>query len=265
MYLEGVMDGRKLLRTVREIVPVKPVIIFKAGLTESGVRAVASHTASMAGNEKIWNAFFKQSGAVAVDSLEELAETAVALYCLEKTKGRNVVIVGAGGGLSVAASDACAKAGLNLPPFSDELMRKVHEFIPIAGNMVCNPIDAHVMFMNLEILGRTLNLLSGDVCVDMFIISLQLDWIYTASGHQGQYFEKIARYIADEGKKNIHGKPLVVAFKQYEDNPDVVRHAIMMRDILVKAGIPFYDGLPSAVSALVKLAGYSEFCMGLKS
>jgi len=260
MYLEGVTDGRKLLGTVRKIVPVKPVIIFKAGLTESGVRAVASHTGSMAGNEKIWNAFFKQSGAIAVDSMEELAETAMALYFLEKTKGRNVAIVGTGGGLSVAAADACAKAGLHLPVFSDELVQKLREFIPRAGNMICNPIDAHFMFFNLEKLGRTLNLLSRNSGADMFIISLQLDWIYTASGLQAQYLETIARYIADEGKKNIHGKPLIVAFRQYEDNPDVLRHTVIMRDIFLKAGIPFYEGLTRAVSVLSKLARYSEFC-----
>jgi acyl-CoA synthetase (NDP forming) len=265
MYLEGVKDGRKLLRIIRNIVPVKPVIMFKAGLTDSGARAVASHTGSMAGNQKIWDAFFKQSGAIAVDSMEQLAETATALYYLEKTKGRNVAIVGTGGGMSVAVSDTCTKAGLNLPAFSDELAQKLYEFVPRSGNMVCNPIDAHFMFFNLEILGRTLNLLSRNSGADMFIISLQLDWIFTASGLQAQYLETIARYIADEGRKNIHGKPLVVAFRQYEDNPEVLRHVVMMRDIFLKAGIPFYEGLSTAVLMLSKLAGYSEFCKGFKS
>jgi acyl-CoA synthetase (NDP forming) len=56
----------------------------------------------------------------------------------------------------------------------------------------------------------------------------------------------------------------VVAFKQYEDNPDVLRNAVMMRDVFLEAGIPFYEGLPRAVSALSRVAGYSEFCKDVK-
>ena len=97
----------------------------------------------------------------------------------------------------------------------------------------------------------------------MFIISMQLDWIFTASGLQAQYIETIAHYIADEGKKNINGAPLVVAFKQYEDHPEVLHSARIIRDIFFKAGIPFYEGLPRAVSALSSLARYSEFCRNL--
>lgn len=260
IYLEGVKDGRKLFQLVRETFPVKPVVMLKAGLTESGGRAVASHTGSMAGDEKIWKAFFAQSGAVTVDSLEEMAEAALALLYLKKCQGRNAAIVGAGGGLTVAAADACARTGLFLPQFSGELVAKLREFIPEAGNMVRNPIDAHLMFFNLEMLGRILDLVSEDASVDMVIISLQLDWIYTASGHQAAYLENIARYLAEKRKGYIYDKPMVVAYKQYEDRPDVLRHAATMRDILLKSGIPCYDGLSRAFSALSKLSRYSEFC-----
>ncbi len=58
MYLEGVKDGRLLLGQVKKINRRKPVIIYKSGLTESGARAVSSHTGSLAGGEKIWQAFF---------------------------------------------------------------------------------------------------------------------------------------------------------------------------------------------------------------
>jgi acyl-CoA synthetase (NDP forming) len=66
MYLEGIRDGGKLTRIVRQVNPVKPVIIWKAGLTESGARAAMSHTGSLAGDGQIWEAFFEQTGAVRV-------------------------------------------------------------------------------------------------------------------------------------------------------------------------------------------------------
>src|SRR5690606_40390713 len=66
MYLEGVKDGRLLLDLVTRINRKKPVIIYKSGLTESGARAVACHTGSLAGGVQIGNAFFRQCGAVSV-------------------------------------------------------------------------------------------------------------------------------------------------------------------------------------------------------
>ncbi len=78
LYLEGVKDGRRFLKLVTETNRRKPIIIFKGGLSESGARAVSSHTGTLAGGEKIWQAFFRQSGAVLVESLEEMAEVTLA-------------------------------------------------------------------------------------------------------------------------------------------------------------------------------------------
>ena len=104
MYLEGVKNGRKLLDLMTRINRKKPILLLKAGLTESGARAVSSHTGSMAGGEKIWNAVFKQSGAVRVSSLEEMANVAAAFINCGKSEGRRVAVIGTGGGIGVAAA-----------------------------------------------------------------------------------------------------------------------------------------------------------------
>ena len=257
MYLEGVQDGRKLLKQVTEINRTKPVIILKAGLTESGRRAVASHTGSLAGGERIWNAFFRQSGAVQVESLEEMAEAAVALLHLGQCRGRRVVVLTAGGGAGVAAADSCSKAGMDLPTLRPEIARRLREFIPPAGNMIRNPIDAANIFFDLDLLGETLKVLSEGSCADMFIISLHLDWLYNV-GTQS-HFEKIAGYVAREARKYTEGKPLVVVGRQYQDEPDLVKWSAIMREILLQAEVPLYLGLGRAVRALSKLAQYYEF------
>ena len=74
LYLEGMKDGPRLVRLVREMNPTKPVIIWKAGLTEAGARAAASHTGSLAGTRQIWDTFFRQTGAVPATGLDELAD-----------------------------------------------------------------------------------------------------------------------------------------------------------------------------------------------
>ena len=114
-YVEGVKDGRRYADVIRECTQKKPIITLKAGITEGGSRAAASHTAVLAGSEVIWNAFFKQSGVIRVDDLEELLDAAMAFLYLRRPKGRRIGIVGRGGGLGVVATDMCEKAGLRVP------------------------------------------------------------------------------------------------------------------------------------------------------
>lgn len=256
MYLEGVKNGRKLLELITKINRKKPVIILKGGLTKSGARAVSSHTGSMAGGEKIWNAVFKQSGAVRVNSLEEMAEVTLAFLNLDKSEGRRVAVIGTGGGIGVAAADGCAQAGLDLTVLPPEVIQKLREFIPPAGNMIRNPVDAHILLLEPDSLGKTLEILSSGY-IDMFVISLHLDWLYGRD--EGANIEKIAAYIADSARKHTNGKPLVVVWRQYQPNPKYAKKRIQLEQTMLQAGIPIYEGLQRAVFALVKLVEYHEF------
>jgi len=258
MYLEGVKDGRRLLDLVTRINRRKPVIIYKGGLTEAGARAVSSHTGSLAGGRKMWQAFFRQSGAVPVDSLEEMADVTLAFHHLGTTPGRRATVLGIGGGIGVSVADSCARAGLELPALSGDTIKKLRSYIPPAGTMIRNPIDAVVAFMNLDIMGYVLKLLAASGEIDNFIISLPLDWLFGAEDG-GAYIEKIAVYLAGEGRKCIGGKPLVVVWRQYQPNPEIRKWVAVMENILLAAGIPVYEGLPRAVTALAKLAEYCEY------
>jgi acyl-CoA synthetase (NDP forming) len=257
MYLEGVKDGRKLFDLISGINLKKPVIVMKGGLSESGARAVASHTGSMAGAEKIWRAFFRQTGAVRVDSLEEMAEVAKAFIHFRKCGGRRAVILGTGGGVGVAAADSCAKAGLELPVLPPDLLEQLREFIPPAGNMITNPIDAHLVLLDHKVFAHTLDILSGTPYLDMLIISLHLDWL--RSREQGTLIEKIGRFIVDEARRHTNGKPLVVVVRQYQPNPQTKECRSGLEEILLKGGVPAYESLQKAVFALSKLAAYHAF------
>jgi acyl-CoA synthetase (NDP forming) len=256
MYLEGVKDGCKLVQLISEITREKPVIILKGGMTDAGARAVASHTGSLAGGEKIWNAVYKQTGAVRVDSLEQMGDAVLAFHHLGETKGRRVAVIGTGGGVGVAAADSCAGVGLELPPLPEDMRQKIREFTPPAGTMIRNPIDNHHAFMNLDILSRTLDLLAEAPYIDMFILALHLDWFFTVD--HGGHILKIGDYIARRVREHTNGKPLVVVWRQYQPVPEIVEIRRQLEKKVLEANVPIYEGLPRAAFVLSKLFEYHE-------
>jgi acyl-CoA synthetase (NDP forming) len=258
MYLEGVKDGRRFLKLVTEINRRKPIIIYKAGLSETGALAVSSHTGALAGEEKIWQAFFRQTGAVPVESLEEMADVTLAFHHLGKTRGSKTTVLGFGGGAGVSVADHCAKTGLALPPFSPALIRELRKLIPPAGTMIRNPIDAAIAFFNFDIMGEVLKLLAKTDEIDNIIVSVPFDWLYVRE-EGGAYIEKVARYLAGEGRKLAGGKPMIAVSRQYEPRQDIRRWVPVMEQILLTAGIPVYEGVPRAVNALAKLTAYHAF------
>jgi acyl-CoA synthetase (NDP forming) len=141
-YLEGVKDGKRFLKVLKEAASEKPVIIFKAGHTEAGSRGAASHTASIAGSSTVWNAALKQAGAVQVYSLEELVDILVLLNFLSPPSGRSISIVGFGGGAGIQAADACTDRGMNVPLSPQELQDELAEICGgRAGSIFKNPFD----------------------------------------------------------------------------------------------------------------------------
>ena len=237
MYVEGVRDGKRFLDVMREAVLRKPVIIMKGGMTESGARAASSHTGALAGASRVWEALFRQSGAVRAESLEEMADITAAFHYLKATHGRRVGVISVGGGQAVAVADTCSQAGMELPVFSPATVEKIRAFIPPEGNMIRNPIDSYLAFMRLEYVGKIFDILAESHEVDNVIVSLPLDWLYREEA-QGNFIEIIARYLAGEGRAHLPGLPLMVAWRQYQDSEDFRRMRCRMEDILLEARIP---------------------------
>lgn len=140
-YIEGTRDGQQLLRVLTEAAARKPVIIIKKGRTEAGSRGASSHTGALAGDDAVWEEAIKQAGAIRVEDVEEMVDMLVTFLFFPLPQGRKTVVVGAGGGVSVRASDECEAGGLTLPPIPEELRVELKRFITLAGSMLRNPVD----------------------------------------------------------------------------------------------------------------------------
>ncbi|MFP3880007.1 MAG: acetate--CoA ligase family protein [Dehalococcoidia bacterium] len=143
-YIEGIRDGRKLMELVRQISPSKPIIVWKAGRTEAGIRAASSHTASLAGNSNIFDIALKQSGAVISHNLEELIDLAIGFTCPVLPKGNRLGVVVEAGGGGVAAADVHEMLGLEMPVLSEaaqgELTNTLERAVIALPNLR-NPVD----------------------------------------------------------------------------------------------------------------------------
>jgi acyl-CoA synthetase (NDP forming) len=140
MYIEGLKEGRKWYEAAKRVTPSKPIVAIKVGVTEAGSKAAASHTGSIAGSDKIYDAAFRQAGVIrAYDAAEMFDFVKGLLYC-PLPQGPNIGIVSNSGGVAVETADRLIENGLNVPTFSEEAQEEVMKLIPAFGNPK-NPVD----------------------------------------------------------------------------------------------------------------------------
>lgn len=130
MHIEGIDEPRKLMDAARRVAK-KPVVAYKVGRTRAVERAALSHTGSMAGEYKLYDAAFRQSGVVTVNSCEELFDAAKILSLCQDClpKGRRVAIISTQAGPGIILTDECVSGGLQLARFSEETEKKLKRFV----------------------------------------------------------------------------------------------------------------------------------------
>lgn len=139
-HCEDLKDGRSFAEVAKRVTKKKPVVVLKAGRTSAGAKAASSHTGALAGNDKIYDDVFKQSGVIRASSLREMLDFARGVPKLPTPKGENVVIITGAGGSGVLLSDACVANDLKLMVIPPDLDAAFKKFIPPFG-AAGNPID----------------------------------------------------------------------------------------------------------------------------
>ncbi len=140
MHVEDLKDGRSFAEVAKRVSRKKPVIVLKAGRTALGARAARSHTAALAGNDRIYEDVLRQSGVVRARALNDMLEFARCLPIMAAPKGENVLIITGAGGSGVLLSDACVDNGLKLMEMPPDLDAAFRKFIPPFG-AAGNPVD----------------------------------------------------------------------------------------------------------------------------
>jgi acyl-CoA synthetase (NDP forming) len=251
-YLEGVKDGRRLMKLAKEISRTKPIIVWKGGLTAQGARAAVTHTASLAGDGRIWTAFFKQTGAVPVGSIEEMGDTAMTFLRLKPLLQTRVAVIVGGGGSNVANGDICAQEGIEVPALSGETRARLLRLLSLVNQSVVNPIDAPGVLYDASLLRQVLEALTADPSVDLVILHISTFFRTRATAEVKAKFKTC---LADFRTQNP-GKPVVVAVRGSDRMGSEAELTIReMRE----ADITTYSSLRAACRALKRFAGYHSF------
>ena len=140
LYIESIDDARKFMSAARAAARNKPVIAVKAGRSEQGSRAAASHTGALAGSDEVYDAAIARAGMLRVDSLEQLFLAAEILTRFRAPIGDRVTILTNGGGAGVMAADACAAQGVPLATLGELVVRELDTVLP-ANWSHDNPVD----------------------------------------------------------------------------------------------------------------------------
>ncbi|KPK85757.1 MAG: acyl-CoA synthetase, partial [Phycisphaerae bacterium SM23_33] len=224
LYLEELRHGRALIDAARRITRgdnPKPILAIKAGRTPQGADAASSHTGSLAAEDAICEAVFREAGIVRAQGIEELFDTAIMLTYQPMPARDRLAIVTNAGGPGVMATDAAVRAGLQMAQFKPQTTKKLMASLPAAAN-VKNPVDV-----------------IGDARADRYTAALQavlddpnVDQVLVILTPQSMTdIEDIARGVCRVQQKA--NKPIACSFMGASDVAPGV-------DILQAAHIPHY-------------------------
>ena len=235
LYIESASGGREFMQAVRECAARKPVVVIKAGRTQSGRRATLSHTGSLAGADAVYDVALRQCGAIRVHTIEEMFDLCKAFVHVPRLRGRRVAIVTNSGGPGVLATDRAEEVGLDVVEPGPATKEKLAEFLP-AHCAFKNPIDLTVEGTE-EGYRKTLLALAEeyDALLALNIATPYLDSL------------ALARGVCDAAEQA--DTPIVAAFLPHQ----IVSEAV---DYLQERSIPNFSTGERAVAAL---AGMSKF------
>eukprot|EP00727_Mastigamoeba_balamuthi_P014314 m51a1_g9506 acetyl-CoA sythetase (798) ;mRNA; r:682791-685478 len=242
LYIEGIKSGkgRRFIEAGRAA--GKPIIALKAGVSAHGAAAAASHTGSLAGAVKIYEAAFGQAKVIRAANLDELLDCSQALSMQPAMAGDNVVVITNGGGIGVLSSDSAELHGVALRTAPAELQEKFRQCMPSFGSPK-NPVD---------ITGSS----GSKGYEDALEVALDSEWVHgvailyceTAVTKPAAITEALISVL----QTNTSKKPVVACYVGGSESSDAAK-------ALLDFGVPVYDNPEKAMCALSALRQAAKF------
>jgi acyl-CoA synthetase (NDP forming) len=246
MYLEGVVEGRRFVKIASAACKKKPVTVMKAGRSEAGAAAVASHTGSLAGSDAVFDAVCRRTGLIRVHNSEAFFDTLSAFEKLPLPRGNRMGVLSITGMGCVAATDAAEEHGIVLPALTPETLTRLGEVMPVWAP-VRNPID---MWSAIEQHGskkassHIARCLMDQKDVDALLITFVL---------MPESMMDISEAFAETFKRHPY-KPVFASY--YGGTAGEIAH---IHEGFAALGVPCYPTPERAIFAFSRMVEYSRF------
>jgi acyl-CoA synthetase (NDP forming) len=261
-YIETAKDARRLFEMLRDAKARKPVVLLKGGRTRQGVAAAASHTGSLAGDDRAWIALSRQTGCVLVDTLDEFIDTLLVFQTLTPQPlhpTRRVVLFGNGGGTSVLATDCFARLGLDVTPFNQPALDALAVLKLPPGTSITNPVDCPVSTLQQDD-GRVAEKILDEIYAkgkpEALVMHLNM------SAFVGRTKPEILDNLVQAALRvqtHYPGQAHFVLVLRSDGEPRLEARKREFRDRAVALGIPVYDEMSNAGRALAALQAHERF------
>jgi acetyltransferase len=230
-YIENVGDGESLLKSMKNITAVKPLVVLKGGATVAGSKAAQSHTGAMASNDRVFLGATRSCGAIKVSSVEEAFDTAATFATQPLPRGKRVAVLTTVGGWGVVTADAIARDGvLDLVDLSDDLMSKLSALLPPRWSRN-NPIDC-AGGETRDTVTEIMDIVAAHDSIDAVI--------FLGIGIQSNQ----AKMMRSGGFYPDHGLERIVSYHEKQDE----RYALTAREVASKYGKPILIATELAVA-----------------
>ena len=250
LYIEGLQDARRFREIARKVVQKKPVLVYKAGRFAVGARAALSHTASLAGNDAVFEALCKQTGLIRCYDPLHTFDMAVALSSQPLPRGNRVAIISGGGGYCVTMAEAAASYGLDVPQLDPADSEKIKKLLYPFAPQPWNPIDAAADVRPMTY-ARALDILLGLDYIDGILMMIPFMFSFqlrsTASVRELMDATEIICGLPAKYRKPMMGNTI----------PSVAVGPAL--ELFKKAGIPFFATQDESARAMHGLVRYYQF------
>ena len=139
---------------------------------------------------------------------------------------------------------------------TQETQTELKEFISLAGASIKNPLDTGLIFRDVSLLKREMELVAADPLIDMIIISPHLDMVRSAGPEQ---VDGLINYLCDFARDNSYGKPTVIVFHSFANDPWETELRARLQVELPQKGVAVYNSLTGASRALARFFEYHRF------
>jgi acyl-CoA synthetase (NDP forming) len=243
LYLEGLRNPVRFRAVAARAARIgKPIVAFKVGRSESGVRSAVSHTGALAGADRIYDAFFKQTGVVRAETFSDLLDIPAQLAQKRKLHGHRIAIVTSTGGAATLVADSAGMAGFDTPDPDAPTAQRLLSLDIRDAVLDRNPIDVTLAGLRPDILKTVIETLFESQSYDAVVVVV-------GSSALGQP-DLVARPLIEALEKT--DKPLLAYVSP--DAPHIVRH-------LNAHGVPAFaapESCAAALSAMLHVGASTE-------